>query len=170
MDNMGSTLFYVVVMVAVLVGAYVLTKWFSKKSRRMVKSRHICVLDRMALAKDKSLYLTEVGGKCLLIGVTNQNISTLGEIDKDALAESFENAKASSDAGETGFFGKATSFFSNAKNAQSEFAKARMMYKEQKKEGAKPGARPSDEDDIIERMNRAIEQRQNRNGENGGRS
>ena len=170
MDNMGSTLFYVVVMVAVLIGAYVLTKWFSKKSRRMVKSRHICVLDRMALAKDKSLYLTEVGGKCLLIGVTNQNISTLGEIDKDALAESFESSKASSGAGEAGFFGKATSFFSNAKNAQSEFAKARMMYKEQKS-AAKPGNRPSDEDDILERMNRAIEQRQNRtNGGNGGRS
>jgi flagellar biosynthetic protein FliO len=168
MDNMGSTLFYVVVMVAVLIGAYVLTKWFSKKSRRMVKSRYICVLDRMALAKDKSLYLTEVGGKCLLIGVTNQNINTLGEIDKDALADM---AEASSVAGQSGFFGKATSFFSNARNAQTEFAKARMMYKEQKREGEKPEARPSDNDDILERMNRAIEQRQNRtNGGNGGRS
>jgi flagellar biosynthetic protein FliO len=167
MDNMGSTLFYVVVMVAVLVGAYVLTKYFSKKSRRMIKSRHICVLDRMALAKDKSLYLAEVGGKCLLIGVTNQNINTLGEIDKEALDSASE---ASSGAGEAGIFGKAASFFSGAKSAQADLAKARMMYKEQKREGAKPGSRPSDEDDILERMNRAIEQRQNKNGGNGGRS
>lgn len=166
MDNMGSTLFYIVVMVAVLVGAYVLTKYFSKKQRRVVKSRHICVLDRMALAKDKCLYLTEVGGKCMLIGVTNQSINTLGEIDKAALEDASE---ASSGVGENGVFGKMTSFFSNAKNAQSDLAKARMQYKENRHEGAKPGARPSD-DDILEQMSRAIEQRRNRNGDgNGGR-
>jgi flagellar biosynthetic protein FliO len=181
MDNMGSTLFYIVVMVAVLVGAYVLTKWFSKKSRRMIKSQHICVLDRMALAKDKSLYLTEVGGKCLLIGVTNQSINTLGEIDKEALGDLDTSqkatffggsaSKASSDTGESGFFGKAASFFGNAKNAQADLAKARMQYKEQKHESAQPDTRSTNEDDILERMNRAIEQRQNRmNGGNGGQS
>ena len=154
-------------MVAVLVGAYVLTKWFSKKSRNIARSRHILVLDRMALAKDKSLYLTEVGGKCLLIGITNQSITTLGEIDKEALGE----PEASTDAGEAGFFSKAASFFSNAKNAQAEFAKARMMYKEQKKEGAKPMGRSADAEDILERMNKAIEQRKNRtSGGNGGLS
>jgi len=168
MDNLGSTLFYVVVMVAVLVGAYVLTKWFSKKSRNIVRSRHIVVLDRMALAKDKSLYLTEVGGKCLLIGITNQSITTLGEIDKEALGEP---EASSSNGGEAGFFSKAASFFSNAKNAQAEFAKARMMYKEQKKEGAKPMGRSVDAEDILERMNKAIEQRKNRtSGGNGGLS
>ena len=120
-------------MVVVFVGAYVLTRWFSKKSRNIMRSRHILVLDRMALAKDKSLYLTEVGGKCLLLGITNQNITTLGEINKEALGE----PEAPSEAGEAGFLKKAVSFFSNAKTAQAEFAKARMMYKEQKKEGAK---------------------------------
>ena len=167
MDNLGSTLFYVVVMVAVLVGAYVLTRWFSKKSRNIMRSRHILVLDRMVLAKDKSLYLAEVGGKCLLLGITNQSITTLGEIDKEALGE----PEALSDAGEAGFLSKAFSFFNNAKNAQAEFAKARMMYKEQKKEGAKPMGRSLDTDDILERMNKAIEQRKNRTGGgNGGRS
>lgn len=167
MDNIGSTLFYVVVMVAVLVGAYVLTRWFSKKSRNIMRSRHILVLDRMALAKDKSLYLTEVGGKCLLLGITNQSITTLGEIDKEALGE----PEALSDAGEAGFFSKAVSFFSHAKNAQAEFAKARMMYKDQKKEGAKPAGRSLDADDILERMSKAIEQRKNRtSGVSGGQS
>ncbi len=164
MDNMGSTLFYIVVMVAVLIGAYVMTKYFSKKTRRMMKSQHISVLDRMALAKDKSLYLTEIGGKCYLIGVTNQTINTLGEIDKEALGERDE---ASSGAGEGSVFGKAMSFFSNAKNAQADLAKARMQYQTQKKEGARPGSRPSD-DDILEQMSRAIEQRKNRNGGDGG--
>ena len=164
MDNMGSTLFYIVVMVAVLIGAYVTTKYFSKKTRRMMKSQHISVLDRMAIAKDKSLYLTEVGGKCFLIGVTNQSINTLGEIDKDALVELDE---ASSGKSEGSVFGKAASFFSNAKNAQSDLAKARMQYKEQKKEGAKPGSRTSDED-VLEQMSRAIEERKNRNGGGDG--
>ena len=62
MDNIGSTLFYVVVMVAVLVGAYVLTRWFSKSHGTLCGAGISCT-DRMALAKDKSLYLTEVGGK-----------------------------------------------------------------------------------------------------------
>lgn len=166
MDNMGSTLFYIVVMVAVLVGAYMMTKYFSKKTRRMMKSRHISVLDRMALAKDKSLYLAEIGGKCILIGVTNQSINSLGEIDKEALGELEE---ASSGSGEGSVFGKAVSFFSNAKNAQSEFAKARMQYQEQKKEGARPGSRPS-EADVLEQMSRAIEQRKNRTGGGDGGS
>ncbi len=165
MDNMGSTLFYIVVMVAVLVGAYFMTKYFSKKTRRIMKSQYISVLDRMALAKDKSLYLTEVGGKYLLIGVTNQSINTLGEFDKEALGDIPE---PSSGAGEAGFFAKASSFFSNAKNAQADLAKARMQYKEQKGGTAKPGARPTE--DILEQMNRAMEERRNRTGGgNGGR-
>ena len=166
MDNMGSTLFYIVVMVAVLIGAYIMTKYFSKKTRRMMKSRHISVLDRMAIAKDKSLYLTEVGGKCILIGVTNQSINTLGEIDKEALGQLDE---ASSGAGEGSVFGKAASFFSNARTAQTDLAKARMQYKEQKKESARPATHTATED-ILEQMSRAIEQRKNRSGGDGGLS
>jgi len=157
-------------MLAVLVGAYVLTRWFSKKAQNVVRSRHILVLDRMALAKDKSLYLTEVGGKCLLLGITNQSITTLGEFDKEALGELPE--APSSNAGEAGFFGKAVSLFSNAKNAQTELAKARAMYKEQQNnEGSKPGSRSVDAEDILDRMNQAIEQRKSRtDSRNGGRS
>ncbi len=164
MDNLGSTLIYIVVMVAVLIGAYLTTKYISKKSGRVMKSRYISVLDRMALAKDKSLYLTEVGGKYLLIGVTNQGINTLGEIDKEALGDIGE---ASSTAGESSVFGKAASFFSNAKSAQTELAKARAQYKVNKKESTKPNAQPTTQD-VLEQMSRAIEQRRNRTGGGDG--
>ena len=164
MDNMGSTLFYIVVMVAVLIGAYVMTKYFSKKTRRMMRSKHICVLDRMALAKDKSLYLTEVGGKCILIGVTGQSINTLGEIEKETLGDLPEE---SSDAEEGGFFGKVASFMSNAKNAQADLQKARMQAQQQRKTAPQPRADAADED-ILEKLSRAIEQRQNKaSGGNG---
>ena len=165
MDNMGSTLFYIVVMVAVLIGAYVMTKYFSKKTRRMMRSKHICVLDRMALAKDKSLYLTEIGGKCILIGVTNQSINTLGEIEKETLGDLPEE---SSGAEEGGFFGKMASFMSNAKNAQSDLQKARMQAQQQRKSAQQPHADAAADEDILEKLSRAIEQRRNKGGGGNG--
>lgn len=153
-DNIWSTFFYVVVMVAVLLAAYFTTKYLSGKSRQIVKSRHIVILDRMGIAKDKSLLLAKVGDKCLLIGVTNQSISSLGEVNIGDIPETEKEPKSSESA-----FSKFAQILSNAKKAPNNLAKARAEARRKKP----PASEPQDavDDDYLEQITRAIERRKN---------
>ncbi len=148
-----TTFFYVVVMVAVLVGAYLTTKFISGKSKRLLKSRYIHLLDRLPLGKDKNVVLIEVGNQTLLVGVTNQSISNLGEIDSEALKViKQQNAQKPS----KGFAEQLRDFIINAKGAQENLRKARMQYKSQRQ------GSPADESDILSRMDEAVQQRRDR--------
>jgi flagellar biogenesis protein FliO len=153
-DNIGSTLFYIFVMVAVLLAAYFTTKYLSGKARHIVKSRHIVVLDRMGIAKDKMLLLVKVGGKNLLIGITNQNINSLGEVDIGETPEENNEPKSTQ-----GTLSKFAQILSNAKKAPDELAKVRREARQKK--NAQPEPRDAIGDDYIEQMTRAIERRKN---------
>lgn len=155
-DNFWSALFYVVIMVAVLLAAYFTTKYLSGKSRRIIKSKHIIILDRMGIAKDKALVLAKVGDKCLLIGVTNQSVNSLGEVNIDEIAEMENEAFGLP---ETGILSKFAQILAGVKNAPNELAKARMESRKKRRQNPEP--RDEVEDDYIEQMTRAIERRKN---------
>jgi flagellar biogenesis protein FliO len=161
-DSWWSTLFYIVIMVAVLLAAYFTTKYLSGKTRRIIKSKHIVILDRMGIAKDKSLLLAKVGDKCLLIGVTNQTIQSLGEVNIGDITE-IENEPASPPG--AGALSKFAQILSNAKNAPNELAKARTETRQKKRDITE---RDAVEDDYIEQMTRAIERRKNPKGHRNG--
>ncbi len=162
-DNWWSTLFYIVIMVAVLLAAYFTTKYLSGKTRRIIKSKHIIILDRMGIAKDKSLMLAKVGDKCLLIGVTNQTIQSLGEVNIEEASEIENEPTAPLGAGALSKFAQ---ILSNVKSAPNELAKARMQAKQRKQEDTE--SRDAIEDDYIEQMTRAIERRKKTKGYNNG--
>ncbi len=84
MERFWTTFFYIVVMAAVLVAAYLTTRFLAQKSRRM-SSRHIRMHDSMMIGRDKHIAVIEVAGKTLLIGITNQSINVLADIDANAL-------------------------------------------------------------------------------------
>lgn len=150
MEEFWTTFFYVVVMVAVLVGAYLTTKFISGKSGKLLKSRHIHVLDRLALGKDKNVVLIEVGDQTLLVGVTNQSINNLGQIDGQTLKAAKEQERVKP---EKGFAQQLRDFITNAKSAQDNLRKARMQYKR----------RPSsDSEDLLSRMDDAVQHRRGR--------
>ncbi len=153
-DNSWSTLFYIIIMVAVLLAAYFTTKYLSGKARRIVKSRHIVVLDRMGIAKDKMLLLVKVGDKSMLIGVTNQNINALGEVDVDESPVAEDEPKAT-----PGALSKFAEILTNARKAPSDLAKARREAREKK--AAQPEPRDAIENDYIDQITRAIERRKN---------
>lgn len=164
-NNTESTLFLVLIMVAVLVGAYYATKFLSKKATRINRSKHIQIIDRMGLAKDKALFLTKVGGRYFFIGITNQSISTLGELEPgeiENLVPEEENVS------EKGFFGKFSDFLANAKNAPENLRKAREQAKRQEEDVPPPVKdAPLDKnaavnDDYIDQLSRKIEQRKGR--------
>jgi flagellar biosynthetic protein FliO len=127
MGDFWTTFLYIVVMIAVIVGAYLATKFIAGKGGR-AKSRHIRMIDRMALGRDKHIILVEVGGKDLLIGVTSQSINVLGDIGRETL-EADHSPKESAPPAQKGFAAQMRDFFVNMKNAPDNLGKARMEAK-----------------------------------------
>lgn len=158
-DNDWSTLFIILIMVAVMVGAYFTTKFLSGKAVRMLKSRHIQVIDRIGLAKDKALFLTKVGSKCFFIGVTNQTINMISEIKPEEL-KNISNEEPSTSS--KNIFGRFSDFLANAKNAPENLRKARDEYKQAKNQPDVP--KTGIDDDYIDQISRAIEQRREKAG------
>ncbi len=150
MNEFWTTFFYIVVLAAVLVGAYFTTRFISGKSSKMLKGRYIQIIDRMPLGRDKNVVLIEVGDQKLLIGVTNQSINTLGQIDGEAIKAAKEQMPAKEG---KGFAQQFRDFLINAKDAQENLRKARMQAKAQRKSSM------PHENDFLSQMNEAMERR-----------
>jgi flagellar protein FliO/FliZ len=145
-----TTFFYIVVLAAVLIGAYFTTKFISGKSRKLQKGRYINVLDRMPLGKDKNVVLLEVGDQKLLIGVTNQSINNLGQVS--GVSPKVETQQAQGNEGK-GFAQQLRDFLINAKEAPNNLRKARMQAKSQQRTAEFHDA------DFLTQMNEAMERR-----------
>jgi flagellar protein FliO/FliZ len=152
MNDFWTTFFYIAVMVAVLVGAYLTTKFLSGKTKKMQKGRFISLTERLPLGKDKNIALIEVAGQNYLIGITNQSINILGQIDGENL-KAVKEAKSLNP--RKGFVEQFRSFITNAKDAQENLRKARAQYGQAK-------SSKYDQDDILKQMDNAIRQRRDR--------
>lgn len=146
-----TTFFYILVMIAVIVAAYVATKYLAGKGSR-VQSRHIRILDRMMLSRDKHIALIEVGDKNLLIGVTNQTITVLGDIDGETLKTQQDRIEQSA---QKGFAPKLRDFIIHMKDAPNNLRTARHEAKQTRQPDADSG-------DYLARMDDAIRRRRNR--------
>ncbi len=154
MDNVWSTFYYIIIMAAVIFAAYFVTKFISKKSRRITKSRYLNVLERMPVSKDKQILLLKVGNKNLVIGISNQSVNLITTINEDEL-ESVEVAPKN----EETLIARLQGIINTAKGSQKNLKNARMKAKEGKKNRASSKL-PSD--DILEQMNNAVQQRRTR--------
>lgn len=157
MGDFWTTFFYVIVMVAIIVAAYLATKYLAGKGRN-VKSRQMRILDRMMLGKDKHIVLLEVGDKNLLIGVTNQTINVLGDIDGETLKQ---KQSESSETEQKGFASKLRDFAVRMKNAPSDLNKARTQG------GNTSWPKHNDNFDYLRRMDEAIERRKGQADDRG---
>ena len=79
-----STLAYLVSLVAVfafvVVMAYFASKFLSGKFGRSISGTGGKMLEHLPLGPNKSVCIVEIGGRILLLGVTDQQITMLGEI------------------------------------------------------------------------------------------
>ncbi len=78
--------------VLVLFAAYYFTKAISKKMTSYSSSRHLKIIDRVALSQNKFLLIVEVDKKFLLVGVSDNNINVLKEFDNLSLELNEENS------------------------------------------------------------------------------
>lgn len=150
MKDFWDAFLYIIIMIAVIVAAYVATKYLAGRGRR-VQSRHIRILDRMMLGRDKHIALIEVGDKNLLIGVTNQAINVLGDID----GESLKSEQNTVESAQKGFVPRLRDFIIRAKNAPNDLRMARREAKQTRQPR-------SSSDDYLARMDDAIQRRKSR--------
>ena len=72
----------IVLMIAVFVAAYFVSKYVGKTYKpRYGFSKHITVIDRTVIGKDRSLLIVKVGKKSFLIGSTPNEFTLLSEFD-----------------------------------------------------------------------------------------
>lgn len=85
MAKMVSAL--VLVIAGIYFGIYGLKKLSTRGSARAGKSGNLELLETTYVAPKRTISLVRVGERSVLIGVTDQNISVLSELDKDETAE-----------------------------------------------------------------------------------
>lgn len=80
--------FSLIAVIALIWGAVQLLKKFSPGGTSTSSNSHIRVLDRAYIAPKKSIYVVQIGGKALALGVSEQQITNLTDLNlEDTLAQ-----------------------------------------------------------------------------------
>ena len=99
----GQVIVFFIGMILIIAAAYYVTYYIGAKatgrSKSRLKNRNISVIDRFAVARDKSFYLVEIAGKVYVIGATNQSMTLIDTLD----AAAFSEAAAERDNGASGW-------------------------------------------------------------------
>jgi len=87
----GQVVVFFAGLIAIILGAYYVTYYIGKKasgqSRGRLRNKHINVIDRFAISRDKSFYIVEIAGKVYIVGTTTQSITLLDTLDAAAFSE-----------------------------------------------------------------------------------
>ena len=84
----GSIVGFLLMMILIFVGAYYATKMLGKHySKQGSSTGGIRVIDRLTLGRDRYLLIVEAGDKTLLLGVSQQHVDALAELDSMAFAD-----------------------------------------------------------------------------------
>lgn len=164
-DGIGPTIVLIILLVLVMLAAYYTTKFLSSKTRRLNKGKYLDIKDRMYVGRDKYIILLEAGEQFFLIGVTNQSVNILGTLKKEELTPLEETKQDGVQfTGITGLFGKISGMVKNASQAQEELKKARLQANVEN--DIKQSSKTKEEQDEIDKILKAIQQRKNRNPSN----
>lgn len=90
-NSIGSGNFYLtivmyfVVVTLIIVGFIYLRKYLLKRIGGIKNGSSMKIKDRLIIAQDKQIILLEVKNKILMIGISGQSMSALGEFEKDEI-------------------------------------------------------------------------------------
>lgn len=84
-----STLGTLLLMIAVFVGAYFVSKAVGKRQQFISAGfeTNLKILERVPLGKEESLVIAKVANQIFLLGVTAQHIEKIGELDSSLILE-----------------------------------------------------------------------------------
>jgi len=86
------SVFWMVVQTILALGFVLLLAWgvfrlFGRNMRTRLQGRYMRVLDEISLGPNRGIVVVEVGGKAFIIGITDHQISMLGELTDAGLIE-----------------------------------------------------------------------------------
>jgi flagellar biosynthetic protein FliO len=88
MDSMVQAAIGIVIFAGILIGIGWAYKKLALSSKLSIKnSRYIKSLDRLIISNDKWIEIVQVGQETILIGVTNDRITKIKELDGEKLDE-----------------------------------------------------------------------------------
>lgn len=80
-SSVWSSIVLLVIMAAVIVGAYVVTRMIANGAMRGQKGSHMRLVDRIQLARDRFVAVVEIGGEYFMIGVAGNSITLLSKLN-----------------------------------------------------------------------------------------
>jgi flagellar protein FliO/FliZ len=80
-----SSLISIFVLILVLFAAYLAARFAGMRIKSTIRSRHMEIVDRIILGRDKALLLVKVGKRSFVVGMTQQMMSTIAEIESSEL-------------------------------------------------------------------------------------
>ena len=77
-----SMLFALIGTVCVILLTYYASRWYAKRMGPIAGGKHIKVVDRLVVSKTGSILIIDIEGRQYLIGVSDQNVQLLMELDE----------------------------------------------------------------------------------------
>lgn len=77
-----SMLFALIGTVCIIMLTYYASKWYARRMGPVVGGRHIKVVDRIVVSKTGSVLIIDLEGRQYMLGVSEQNIQILKELDE----------------------------------------------------------------------------------------
>lgn len=82
---MLSGFFSFLFIILILFGAYIATRWYATKVKGMTNGKHIKVVDRVILGKDKGIIIVQVGQKVYMMSEGTNGLTILNEMEEHDL-------------------------------------------------------------------------------------
>lgn len=76
-------LFALIGTVCIILLTYYASRWYAKRMGPIAGGRHIKVIDRLVVSKTGSLLIVEICGSQYLVGVSDQNVQLLMQLDQN---------------------------------------------------------------------------------------
>lgn len=92
MEFFTTILVPLITIILVLVLCYLFSRYISQKMSSVTNTSNIKVIERVLLGQDKYLAIALICNTYYLIGVTNQNVQILKELDSDEIKKLPESA------------------------------------------------------------------------------
>jgi len=77
-----SLLFALIGTVCIIMLTYFASRWYAKRMGPIAGGKHIKVVDRLAVSKTGSILIVDIGGRQYMLGVSDQNVRILMELDE----------------------------------------------------------------------------------------
>lgn len=135
MQTLISAVIFLIVFGSVLFLAYVTTKFIGTRTNRIMKGRHVSIVETVSLGFDSKLHLIKVGEEFVLVSTSGKNTQLLTKVQLDDY--SMEEAKTSNNFNFKDIFDKyiysfkdkqGSKSFLNAKNSEQTSNKESQVF------------------------------------------